>query len=169
MRRNLAAAVLVMVGLSGAVQAQPHSDYLGFNDDAKEWARLVTSIKSCKRLGFAVDDRAQVPNEIEDIMLRKAIVAGVDRATAEGIMLSSLKSEQRDMELFASVPAYVDSQDELIAHFRSQMDFWNNRCLSLASGGLSSHYVQRTERQEAVLEERIATGIREIEAAVGRK
>jgi hypothetical protein len=141
------------------------ADYLAFGQDAKEVAQTVTSIKSCKRMGFDVDDSSKVPDELNDAMMRRAVMDGIDRDTAQSLVQSALKREQADLELMSSLPDYVDTKEKLIARFRETMAFWSERCASLATGELSSRYIHRSGREGDVQQQLIAATTKKIEAA----
>jgi hypothetical protein len=65
-----------------------------------------------------VDDRAKVADEIIDIALRNAVMAGIDRDHASRIMLAALTRERGDMELLSRIPDYVDARENLVARVR---------------------------------------------------
>lgn len=153
--------VLVSCVASGAGGA----DYVAFGAEAEEAAHVLTSLQSCKRLGFHVDDRPEAASEISDITIRRGIALGIDRAMAETMMLDALKREQIDLAFISQPPEQADTVQELVASMRENIAFWDDRCQSLISGELGSRYIRRTGTEADVQARLLAAATEQIEAA----
>jgi hypothetical protein len=165
LRTLLGFAAITTLAATPASLAAQTPDYLAFGDYAREVARTLTSIRSCKRMGFDVDDGPSLPNEVSNLALRAAITMGIDRSTAESLLLDALDRENEDIELMSSVPEHIDTTEELVALARETFAFWDRRCRSLASGGFGSAYVRLTGDEERVQRKALEELIRGIEAA----
>lgn len=139
----------VAISSSSVSAQQAPADYIAFGEYAEEAAQIVTSVRSCARMGFSVNDDPGVPLELSDRALRTAVRMGVDRSTAESMVVAAIEDETADMELMSSVPDYIDTAEELVAHFRETIGFWDSRCRSLASSSLGSEYIQVSGNEEA--------------------
>jgi hypothetical protein len=119
-------------------------DYLDYIEHTKVIARTITSIQSCKRLGFNVIDRPTVPNDITNSALRRAALEGIDIKLAESMLLDALREEQQRQELIAKVPAEADTEDELIAFAKETIGYWGKRCADLAEHSVANSYIRHT-------------------------
>ncbi|OYW45915.1 MAG: hypothetical protein B7Z08_04810 [Sphingomonadales bacterium 32-68-7] len=164
--RGITGAIALVSTLAAFHPARAQgADYLAFGDHAKDVARIANSIGTCKSLGYDVDDRPQVLDELRDIALRTAVMADVDRQTAETMLVDALKREQSDAEFMTSLPAHIDTREKLVVRFRETMSFWNDRCGALASGDLGSRYVRKGANQPAAYEAVLQSAIARIEEA----
>lgn len=149
----------------GPGQVMAQTDYLAFNEYATEVARTINSVTSCKGVGFTVQDGSNVPDEISAKAIRTGIMMGVDRSTAESIVLGSLKRDAADMEYLITVPEHVDTTEALVAHTRQMFAFWDDRCRQVAASAFGSDYVQVSGNEETVQREMIQKIMREIGAS----
>lgn len=161
--------ILLSAAIALAMQPQPASaqapDYVAFGEYAAEVARTITSIQSCKRMGFAVEDGSSVPSDISDRAVRRAVMMGIDRSTAESILLDALNRERTDIELLSTVPDDADTTQELVAYSRETFSFWDRRCRAMAASEVGSGYVKVTGDEERVQREALEDLTRKIEAA----
>lgn len=135
------------VSLTTAANGQS-SGYVKFGEVASDFAVTITSIQSCKRMGFGVEDHPGVAQELTDRAFREAVSLRVERSTAEALLGAALDRERKDMDLMSSAPSYVDTVEEVETYFRDFVGFWDTRCRSVAEANLGAHYVRVTGDEE---------------------
>lgn len=135
------AAMIAGVSFTTTANGQT-ADYVEFGEVASDFAMTITSIQTCKRMGFGVEDHPGVPQELTDRAFRDAVRLRVEQSTAEALLLAGLDRERNDMSLMSSVPSRADTVEELEAYFRDFISFWDTRCRSIAEANLGAHYVR---------------------------
>lgn len=160
-------AMLLAMGLSLSCMGVSASaaNYIDFGQEAEEVARTLTSIQSCKGMGFEVDDRSKVVAEIVDTIVRRGITHGIDRSTAEALALDAINSEKRDMEYVSRLPDHIDTAQESVVALQDQFTFWAGRCNDLTSGELSGRYIRRSGTEAAYQQQKLAAMVEQIKAA----
>jgi hypothetical protein len=160
-----ATVAVIGIGISLIASGAAAADYAAFADDVEEAAVILTSIRSCKQMGFDVDDRPSVPEEVTDITVRRGVMLGIDRAMAEALILDAVNRELADMELLSSPPVEADTVQKVVANTRELFAFWNARCERLTHENLGARYVRQTGKEVEVQERLFADVAGRIEAA----
>ena len=99
-------------------------DYLGYMERLEPYAELVTSVASCRNMGFVFDDKKGVA--VGERLIADAIKDGIDRDTAMRLLDSAVEEEKSDMAYLADK---VDADNgEAVEEF---LDYWEARCLNV--------------------------------------
>ena len=160
-RISMLAAIAASI-LPVAAQAQ-QTDYLGLNDRAELAARVVTSAGSCTQLGFDVSMDGEAAVALGNRTVRQGVMDGINKSTAEQLVLAAMDREREDLAYLSEVPANLDTNEELLAHYRETMGFWLNRCRSLAATQLGGQYIRVTGREDEVFERMMADMAKELD------
>jgi hypothetical protein len=157
---------LLIIPMSSIALSEP-PDYLNYIEHTKVLAQTITSIKSCKRMGFNVVDTPTLPTDMTNSALRKAALEGIDISFGESMLVDAIREERQRQDLIAKVPAAADTEDELIAYTIDTMNYWGRRCSQLADDPVASQYIWHTTPAQELEAKtnRINTSVSEIRKA----
>ncbi|VWX56955.1 conserved hypothetical protein [Sphingorhabdus sp. 109] len=92
---------------------------------------------------------------------------GIDKSTAEAMLLDALNREKADMELISSLPKHIDTTEELIEQVRDTFLFWDTRCRALSSAGFGSNFIRETGNEASVQQKSLEKLIADIRSTNG--
>jgi hypothetical protein len=150
MRIVTSALVAVAALLPAAATAQT-ADYVEYGELTEQAARVATSIGSCHRLGFKITTDDSRMKAFTERTIRKGVMLGVDKTLAENMLLDALNREKEDLEYLSTVPEDIQTKEALFETFTEMMNFWHQRCHSIASSEVGSEFVQVTGNEDDVL------------------
>ncbi|WP_271067286.1 hypothetical protein [Caulobacter sp. NIBR1757] len=165
-------ASAALVWATGPSAADP--DYLAQGEQFALVARVVTSMKSCERFGYRMG--VSSPDELQDKLLNpiiaQAVREGVDVATAETLVAAAIR-EERERQNYLSQHGSdgTETLAELEASVVTMMDYWADRCRSLADDPFAGRFViHTTAANEAAAKARIIeTTLAQVRAAAAER
>lgn len=116
------------------------ADYVGFREHAKKVISFVASGKSCESLGAGFEIAYPDAQEISDSLISYAIRKGIDKTTAETLMLGIFKEQKNN---YQHLSEYYKEHPEKAFEYG---EYWGELCYSFSVNDETKEYIKYNEQ-----------------------
>lgn len=143
---------LVAIGAGLSLQVP---DYVDFQARADSLARAVTSVASCRTLGF------DVPRVDPDLEAKAVIAVGAREGISAELAGAFVRDAvENETSLLATLnEAATDPSNQGLEPIRRHILWWTARCETLAENEIGRRFIRRSPDQEATAQRGILEGL----------